>query len=267
MQEKIIDFAKYSSIKIGPKIPVKIAQNIDEILSLQDSHTIIGGANNMLLSPQNHALFMLGKEFDYIRDLGDCIEVGAGCNARQAFLYFRAQNLGGLEFLGTIPGKMGGIVKMNAGMKSFEVANAICGVCENGVWRENVAFSYRKSEISGIISAVRLKKISDFDSQIESQCKIMRSNQPKGASAGSFFRNPSKIPREFEKPKSAGELLDMAGFKGRQIGGVKFSEIHANFLINCGGGSFADAITLTNLAKDAVKEKFDIELQSEVVVI
>ena len=267
MTEKIIDFSKYASIKIGPKIPVKIAQNVDEILALQDSHTIIGGANNVLLSPQNHALFMLGSEFDYIRDLGKCIEVGAGCNARKAFLYFRAQNLGGLEFLGTIPGKMGGIVKMNAGMKSFEVANAICGVCENGVWRTNIAFSYRSSEIGGIISAVRFKKISGFDGKVESQCKIMRGNQPKGASAGSFFKNPREIPRGFEKPKSAGELLDMAGFKGRRIGGVKFSEIHANFLINCGGGSFNDAIALINLARDAISEKFGIELQSEVVVL
>ncbi|MGX3010967.1 UDP-N-acetylmuramate dehydrogenase [Helicobacter sp. 23-1044] len=267
MTEKIIDFCKYSAIKIGPKIPVKIAQNIDEILALQDSHTIIGGANNMLLSPQNHALFMLGSEFDYISDLGECIEVGAGCNARKAFLYFRAQDLGGLEFLGTIPGKMGGIVKMNAGMKSFEVANAIHSVCENGVWRENVAFSYRKSAISGAISAVRFKKISGFDEKVESQCKIMRSNQPKGASAGSFFRNPREVPRGFEVPKSAGELLEMAGFKGQKIGGVKFSEIHANFLINCGGGSFADAINLTNLAKDAVTDKFSVELKSEVVIL
>ena len=267
MTKKIIDFSKYSAIKIGPKIPIKIAQNIDEIRALCATHTIIGGANNVLLSPQNHALFMLGSEFDYISDLGECIEVGAGCNARKAFLYFRAQNLSGLEFLGTIPGKMGGIVKMNAGMKSFEVANAICSVCENGVWRENVAFSYRKSEICGVISAVRFKKISGFDGKVESQCKIMRSNQPKGASAGSFFRNPREIPRGFETPLSAGALIEMAGFKGRKIGGVKFSEIHANFLINCGGGSFADAMTLTNLAKDAVKEKFGVELKSEVVVL
>lgn len=267
MTEKIIDFSKYSAIKIGPKIPVKIAQNIDEICALQDSHTIIGGANNMLLSPQNHALFMLGKEFDYIRDLGESIEVGAGCNARKAFLYFREQNLGGLEFLGTIPGKIGGIVKMNAGMKRFEVANAIHSVCENGVWCENVAFSYRKSEICGIISAVRFRKIFGFDSAVVAQCKAMRSNQPKGASAGSFFKNPCEIPHGFEVPKSAGALIEMAGFKGKKIGGVKFSEIHANFLINCGGGSFADAIHLTNLAKDAVKEKFGVELKSEVVVL
>lgn len=267
MQEKIIDFAKYSSIRIGPKISVKIAQNIDEILALKDLHTIIGGANNVLLSPQNHALFMLGSAFDYIHDLGDLIEVGASCSAKKTFLHFRERNLGGLEFLGTIPGKMGGIIQMNAGMKQYEVANIVHSVCENSVWRENIAFSYRKSGICGVITAVRFKKIHSFDKSIESQCKTMRRNQPKAPSAGSFFRNPAEIPRGFNELKSAGALLDMAGFKGKQIGNMKFSELHANFLINCGGGSFEDAIKLTNLAKDAVIEQFGIELKSEVVVI
>ncbi len=267
MQEKIIDFAKYSSIKIGGRIAVKIAQNIDEILALQKSHFIIGGANNLLLSPKNHALFMLGKEFDYIRDLGDFIEVGASCNAKKAFLHFKAQNLSGLEFLGTIPGKIGGIVKMNAGMKSYEVARIVHSVCVNSVWRDNIAFGYRTSGIDGAISAVRLKKIVGFDSAVEAQCKTMRSNQPKNPSAGSFFKNPLEIPRGFESILSAGKLLEMAGFKGKRIGNVAFSEIHANFLINCGGGSFEDAIALTNLAKDAVKAQFGITLQSEVIIL
>lgn len=267
MQEKIIDFAKYSSIKIGGRILVQIAQNIDEILALQKTHFIIGGANNLLLSPKNHALFMLGKEFDYIHDLGDLVEVGASCNARKAFLHFKAQNLGGLEFLGTIPGKIGGIIKMNAGMKSYEVARIVHSVCENGEWRTNIAFGYRTSGICGAISAVRFKKIVGFDSVVEAQCKTMRSNQPKNPSAGSFFKNPLEIPRGFEVHLSAGKLLDLAGFKGKRIGNVAFSEIHANFLINCGGGSFEDAITLTNLARDAVCEKFGITLQSEVVVL
>ncbi len=246
---------------------MRIAQNIDEILALQKTHFIIGGANNLLLSPKNHTLFMLGKEFDYIHDLGDFIEVGASCNAKKAFLHFKAQNLGGLEFLGTIPGKIGGIVKMNAGMKSYEVARIVHSVCENGVWRENIVFGYRTSGIDGAISAVRFKKIAGFDSAVEARCKIMRSNQPKNPSAGSFFRNPLEIPRGFESILSAGKLLEMAGFKGKRIGNVAFSEIHANFLINCGGGSFEDAIALTNLAKDAVKTQFGITLQSEVIIL
>lgn len=271
MKEKLINFATYSSIKIGGRIAVKIAQSTSEIHELQKTHFIIGGANNLLLSPKNHALFMLGREFDYIRDLGDLIEVGASCNAKKAFLYFKARNLGGLEFLGTIPGKMGGIVKMNAGMKRYEVANIVHSVCVSDAnqseWRTNVPFGYRTSGICGAISAVRFKKILGFNSEVEAQCKIMRANQPKTPSAGSFFRNPLEIPRGFSAPKSAGELLEMVGFRGKRIGNVAFSEIHANFLVNLGGGSFEDAITLINLAKDAVCEKFGITLQSEVVVL
>lgn len=269
MQEKILDFATYSSIKIGGKIAVQIAQNIDEILALQKTHFIIGGANNLLLSPANHALFMLGREFDYIRDLGDLVEVGASCSARRVFSAFKAQNLGGLEFLGTIPGKMGGIIKMNAGMKQYEVARIAHSVCVNGAWicAKSLDFGYRTSAINGVVSAVRFQKMQGFREKVALECKIMRKNQPKNPSAGSFFKNPSAIPRGFEMPLSAGKLLDLAGFKGKRVGNVAFSEIHANFLINLGGGKFSEAINLVNLAKLAVREKFGIELENEVVVL
>lgn len=266
MQEKVIDFSTYSSIRIGPKIPVKIAQNLNEAILLQKTHFLIGGANNILLSPKNHAIFTLGKEFDYIIDKGDFIEVGASVSAKKVFAYFKSQNLALLEFLGTIPGKIGGIIKMNAGMKQYEVKNAIHSVCIDGIWHKNIAFSYRNSDISGVIIAVRFKKNAGFDSKIESQCKIMRSHQPKQPSAGSFFRNPSEIPLGFDRAKSAGELLDLAGFKGRRKGNVAFSEKHANFLINLGRGEFNDAISLIESAKDAVKKRFNITLKSEVVV-
>lgn len=267
MQEKVIDFASYSSIKIGPKIAVKVAQSIDEAVLLHKTHFIIGGANNLLLSPKNHAIFKLGTEFDYIKDIGDFIEVGASCAAKKAFLYFKSHNLSSLEFLGTIPGQMGGIVKMNAGLKQYEIKNAIHSVCIDGIWRENISFGYRSSDIFGVIVAIRLKKSLGFDNNIESSCKIMRSNQPKKPSAGSFFRNPSEIPRGFCEKKSAGELLDLAGFRGRRIGNVAFSENHANFLVNLGGGSFDDAINLVESAKYEVKKRFFIDLKSEVVVL
>lgn len=267
MQEKIIDFSAYSSIKIGPKIPVKIAQNTNEAIALSKTHFIVGGANNLLLSPKNHAIFMLGKEFDYIVDRGDFIEVGARCSAKKAFSYFKSQNLALLEFLGTIPGQMGGIIKMNAGLKQYEIKNAIHSVCVSGIWRENITFHYRYSDICGVITAIRLKKMIGFDKNIESICKIMRNNQPKTPSAGSFFRNPSDIPSGFEKPKSAGELLDLAGFRGKRKGNVAFSEIHANFLVNLGGGTFSDAITLVESAKCEVKKRFNIDLKSEVIVM
>ena len=79
------------------------------------------------------------------------------------------------------------------------------------------------------------------------------------ASFGSCFANPSG--------DHAGRLIEAAGLKGFRIGGCGFSEIHANFLINYGGGSFEDALNLINLAKERVYELFGIRLRCEVVIL
>ena len=57
------------------------------------------------------------------------------------------------------------------------------------------------------------------------------------------------------------------GLKGHQIGGMAFSDMHANFMVNLGGGSFDDAIALMQLAQKEVYKKFDIWLENEVAVI
>ncbi|RDU63527.1 UDP-N-acetylmuramate dehydrogenase [Helicobacter sp. MIT 14-3879] len=273
MQDKIIDFSKYSSIKIGPKLSIKIAQNINEAIDLYNSgYFLIGKANNIIFSPKKHKIFQLGMEFNYIKDLGDYIEIGARSGNRKVFLYFKEHNLSGLEFLGTIPGSIGGIVKMNAGMKQYEIKNIIQSVCIDGKWEENINFSYRNSNIDGIISAVRFKKINGFNKDLESSFKIMRINQPKEPSAGSCFKNP-KILGIKEKNNanlgnfSAGKLLDLAGFRGYRIGNMKFSQKHANFLINLGNGSFKDAIKLIELAKSEVLKIHNITLECEVIII
>ena len=99
----------------------------------------------------------------------------------------------------------------------------------------------------------------EFDNELSNYLNQKRSNQPKGASFGSCFANPSG--------DHAGRLIEAAGLKGFRIGGCGFSEIHANFLINYGGGSFEDALNLINLAKERVYELFGIRLRCEVVIL
>lgn len=277
MQLKLIDFAKYSSIKIGPSINVKIAQSIDEALRLyNDGYYLIGKANNTLLSPQVSRIFQLGKEFDYIKEERDYIEVGARCVSRKVFLYFKERDLGGAEFLGKLPGFIGGLTKMNAGMKQYEMKDIISSVCINGEWKENVGFSYRASNISGVISSVRFKKIKGFNKDLESSFKLMRSNQPNEPSCGSCFKNPKileNIPKNLKDEVgnlsliSAGKLLDLVGLRGYRLNNMAFSNKHANFLINLGGGSFEDSIKLINLAKERVFKAYNIKLENEIIIL
>ena len=88
----------------------------------------------------------------------------------------------------------------------------------------------------------------------------MRDNQPSLPSAGSCFKNPKDT-------HSAGYLIEKVGLKGFHIGGMAFSSEHANFLVNYDNGTYDEAIKLINLAKSKVKDKFNIDLELEIIII
>ena len=80
-------------------------------------------------------------------------------------------------------------------------------------------------------------------------------------SAGCVFKNPPDF--QF----SCGQMVDMLGLKGTQIGGAQISKKHANFIINTGGATCKDVLDLVKLVKDKVRENYSIELEFEVKVI
>lgn len=255
---KIIDFSKYSSIKIGACLSVEIINDVQE---MNQRFQIIGYGNNLLVSPTAKNLAMLGENYDYISDIGDFIEVGGSSSSGKIYRYFRDFDFGGLEFLRALPGSLGGLVKMNAGMKEYEMKNALHSVCIDGEWVsiENLSMEYRRTNIDGVIFAARFKKIPRFRQELVEIFDSMRSSHPKKPSCGSCFKNPDG---DF-----AGRLLESVGLKGYNIKNVAFSEKHANFLINLGGGDFEDAINLIEIAKKKVFEQFGITLEEEVIII
>ena len=98
-----------------------------------------------------------------------------------------------------------------------------------------------------------------FDVSLAADFAAKRANQPKGASFGSCFKNP---PND-----AAGRLIEAAGLKGHAIGGAKFSEQHANFIINFGGASFEDVMSLIDLARKRVLQRFGVALELEVKIL
>lgn len=339
MTKLIIDFEKYSSIKIGSKNEVEIIESSDiganfiedkiidsisldsnilesnfiESLSLTKSsgelnknktfifhnktlhfnqilesknisnitldsknYHIIGKANNLLVSPNAKNLAILGNTFNYISILDSIksplesnrtqnkilIEIGASTPSLKAFLFFKKHNLQGLEFLQHLPGVIGALCNMNAGMKSYEIANFLHSININGEWisANNAGLKYRGRESKGVIFAARFYAIKGFRNELLESFKLMRANQPSEPSCGSCFKNP---PNDY-----AGRLLEAVGLKGFFINGVGFSEKHANFLVNKAIkiATFEDAIEVINLAKKRVKETFDITLECEVKI-
>ena len=251
-----IDFSKYSSVRIGGIFDVEVLDKMREF-----DGVIIGGANNLLISPNPPKMGILGSEFDYIKLENGVLKIGAKTPSSKIYKFTKDNNIGGFEFVKKIPGTLGGMIKMNAGVKEYEISNLLLNITTSkGVTLANECeFSYRHSNIDGVIFEASFKIIREFDEVLSNKLNQKRSNQPEGASFGSCFANPAG--------DHAGRLLEAAGMKGYRIGGCGFSEIHANVLINYGSGSFNDAIELINLAKNRVAELFGIELRCEVVIL
>lgn len=262
MQTKLINFATYSSLKIGSPIEVSLIQSPKDCsLALSQNMQIIGKANNLLVSPKAKNLAILDKTFSYITDCGEYIEVGGAYSSGRIFSYFKSHNLGGLEFLQALPGSLGGLVKMNAGMKQYEIKSILHSINVNGEWHNVSSFpmNYRDSGITGIILAARFYKKEGFDATLHTQCNALRKHHPKEPSCGSCFKNP--------KGDYAGRLLESAGLKGYRINDIALSEQHANFLVNKGKATFEDALALIKFAKKRVFELSGIALECEVQIL
>jgi len=263
---RLVDFSKFTSVRIGG------VHEIFEVTSLEDLNSaeflgsvVIGGGNNLLISPNPPKMAMLGKSFDYINleRFGEKIhlEIGAATKSAKIYNFAKQNNIAGLEFLKNIPGTLGGLIKMNAGLLKFSISDNLTHVrlARGWVGKDEISFSYRHSGIDEAILGAKFKLQSGFDASISDAISAKRANQPKGASFGSCFVNP--------EGHFAGALIEAVGLKGYAIGGAKFSEEHANFLINFNHASFEDATALINLAKARVLEKFGIELKTEVCIL
>ncbi|CBG39840.1 UDP-N-acetylmuramate dehydrogenase [Helicobacter mustelae] len=257
---KEIDFSRYLSLKIGPKLPVHVIQSMQDY---DRNWRILGFGCNLLVSPEAKNLAILGKEFDYIKDLGEQIEIGASTSSAKIFRYFKDNDLLGLEFLRSLPGSLGGLVKMNAGMKGYEIKLLLDSVNIDGEWKEasELGIEYRSTKISGVIFAARFLKKRGFRSELLCAFAGMRKSHPRLPSCGSCFKNPAG---DF-----AGRLLELAGLKGYFINGVGFSRQHANFLVNESRGSatFCAAKKVIEEAQQRVEKVFGIKLQREVIIL
>ena len=254
---KTIDFKKYTSIHIGSEQSVKVIQEIGHYSEYQ----IIGRGNNILISNTPPPLATLGEEFDYIIQKGDKLIVGAATSSGKLLTYCRKNDIAHFELLAKLPGNMGGLVKMNAGLKEWEIFNHLYSIkTQDGeILKKDIPHSYRETKIDGIIYEITFVIEKGYDKELQKMFNQMRDNQPNLPSAGSCFKNP--------KDNSAGYLIEQVGLKGYQIGGMAFSSQHANFLVNMGDGTFEDATKLINLAKEKVKKQFNIELELEIVII
>lgn len=251
-----VDFSKFSSVKIGAELEVA---ELNEVCDFDGF--IIGNACNLLVGAPKQALAMLGGKFDYIKLDNDILRIGAKTSARDIFAFAKKHDLKGFELCGSVPGSLGGLIKMNAGLKGRSISDNLLeiGTSSATLSKDECGFAYRKSDIKGVIFEAVFRAVKGFDEGLLAEFNEARKNQPKGASFGSIFKNP---PND-----SAGRLIEAVGLKGYKTSNCELSAKHANFLINHGKGSFDEAFWLINLAKSKVKESFGVELETEVVIL
>jgi len=255
MYFKTIDFSKFSSIKVGVPIEVLMLERNDVI---PNDRVIIGHANNLLVSSNPPPLMMLSIDFSFMELEDEVLTVGCATPTGKLLSFAKKNDLAGFEFVSKLPGSIGGMVAMNAGVKSYEIFNILDAIKIEGEWidKEDIAHGYRFAKLGGVATEVRFKVKRGFSKELLDELVNLRSNQPKTASAGSAFKNP--------EGDYAGRLIEEVGLKGVSKGAMQWSEVHANFLVNHGGGTFEEARYLIDLAKEKVFNAFGIELIEEV---
>ena len=247
--------------------------------------TPLGVCSNLIIRDGGlpGVVIRLGRAFSGIEIL-DGNRVRAGAAALDAHVAKRAADAGvaGLEFLRTIPGAVGGAVKMNAGCYGSYAADVVVevsGLDRSGarltLLHDDIRFAYRTSAIPDdmvIVSAVLQGRPGDpaaINAAMDHYVEQRAASQPvRERSCGSTFANPAGYSSTgaVDDPMDlkAWRLIDDAGCRGMRIGGAQISEKHSNFLINTGTATATDLEQLGETVRAKVKSHSGIDLVWEI---
>ena len=274
------DLSKITWFQVGGKAEVlfkpKDVNDLTTFLKGLDNEIpifILGVGSNLLVRDGgvDGVVIRLGKGFNDIFSDGEEIEVGSAVLDRNIAEYASNKGIAGLEFLASIPGPLGGAIKMNAGCYGREIKDVLLWadvlsrdeIVERKLNRE-LNFSYRHSNIryDEIIVKARLRGQKgcqeDIQKLMQEMLKKREETQPvKSRTGGSTFANPVG-------DQKAWELIDAIGGRGLSLGGAQFSNLHCNFLINTGNATAKDLESLGETVRAKVFEKFNVHLKWEI---
>lgn len=213
----------------------------------------------------------LGKAFAKVNKSDDLVlDCGAGASGILVSSTARDNGIAGMEFLRSIPGTVGGFVRMNGGAYGGEVKDILvdCDVmlCNGDLVTlplPELQYSYRHSELpdGAIVVAARFRgqagEAEAIQAEMDRISASREASQPlRSKTGGSTFKNPDG--------HKAWQLVDEAGCRGLQVGGAQVSEKHTNFLLNVDEATSADIEELGEEVRRRVKAQSGIELQWEI---
>jgi UDP-N-acetylmuramate dehydrogenase len=263
----------------GPAFDLLEPRSADEVLACirraEDEAlpwTVIGRGSNLLVADEGFPglVIRLVDTYDAITVAEDRIVAQAGASTSALIKAGMEVGLGGITFLSSIPGSVGGAVFMNAGAHGCQASDVLLGarILETTGeihWRTpaELAMTYRHStlqEAGGVVLEAAFKVVPQATAAIRKEFLEMaawrRERQPQDPSAGSVFANP---PGD-----AAGRLIEVTGLKGYRVGGAMVSPVHANFFVNTGTAKAADINRLIHEVRAKVYEKHGVLLKPEV---
>lgn len=272
----------FTTFGIGGKCPLMIEVNGEESLKallpmMNDiPFYVIGKGSNLLISDRDIDMIFLhmGRDISSISLNGDHLTCGAGASLSLAGTFAKNNSLTGLEFAYGIPGNIGGAVYMNAGAYGGEmkdIVQSVRAVDYSGnaheFSAEELDFGYRHSKFCGggyIITEATLKlahgDMDEISAKMAELTAKRKEKQPlEYRSAGSTFKRPQGT--------FAALLIEQCGLKGYSCGAAQVSEKHSGFVINKGGASFDDVMSVISHVKETVYAKTGIMLECEPKII
>lgn len=213
----------------------------------------------------------LGKPFATVARLDELtVDCGGGASGILVSSTARDHGIAGLEFLRSIPGTVGGFVRMNGGAYGSEVKDILvdCDVLLRSgemvtLANADLAYSYRHSNLpeGAIVVSARFSgrpgEAAAIQAEMDRISASREQSQPlRSKTGGSTFKNPDGA--------KAWQLVDAAGCRGLTMGGAQVSEKHTNFLINTGNATSADIEQLGEEVRRRVKDSQGIELEWEI---
>jgi UDP-N-acetylmuramate dehydrogenase len=213
---------------------------------------------------------LAGRPFGGVTVEGETVTAGAGALDAMVARAAAKAGVAGLEFYAGIPGTIGGALTMNAGCYGAETKDVLVSAWGLNRAGERIdyqladfGYTYRHSEAPADIIWIEAVYRGRPDDPAAVQARMTaiterrETTQPiREKTGGSTFKNP--------EGHSSWKLVDDAGWRGKPLGGAKFSELHSNFMINFAGATAADIEGLGEAVRADVKDKFGVDLQWEI---
>ena len=234
--------------------------------------TVMGAGSNMLVRDGGieGCVIRLQNQFSRLDMDGEDIIAGAGVTDAELARFAAKNGRGGLSFLVSIPGTIGGGLRMNAGCYGTEFKDVVITarmMAGDGTIYEQtpqeMGMSYRHSDVAGdwiFLSArfaTKPAEVASLKAEMKEMLAMRAATQPQGVrTGGSTFANP--------EGGKAWQVIDEAGCRGLHIGDASMSDKHCNFMINKGNATASDLEMLGEQVRAKVRQSSGINLRWEI---